>query len=37
MCLCYLSKGWHICTRPEAKGKCALSKEDNTADMKKPM
>ena len=35
--LCYTSEGGHICTRPEVEGKCALPREDNIADMKKPM
>ena len=36
--LCYLHKGGgHICTRPKVEGKCALSRVDNIADMKKPM
>ena len=27
----------HICPRPKVEGKCALSRADNSADMKKPM
>ena len=35
--LCYLLEGGHICVRPTVDGKCALSRADNSADMKKPM
>ena len=35
--LCCLPEGGHICTRPKVEGRCTLSKEDNIADMKKPM
>ena len=34
---CYLPEGGHICPRPKVEGKCALSRADNSADMKKPM
>ena len=32
---CYLPEAGHICTRPKVDGKCALSRADNSADMKK--
>ena len=32
---CYLPEGGHICTRPKVEGKCALSRADNSANMKK--
>ena len=31
------AEGGHICPRPKVEGKCALSRADNSADMKKPM
>ena len=34
---CYLPEGGHICTKPKVEGKCAFSREDNSADKKKPM
>ena len=33
----YLPEGGHICTRLKVEDKCALSRADNIADMKKPM
>ena len=33
--LCYMPEEGHICTRPKVEGKCALSRADNSADMKK--
>ena len=34
---CYPPEGGHICTTPKVEFKCALSRADNIADMKKPM
>ena len=34
---CYLFERGNIYTRPKVIGKCALAREDNIADMKKPM
>ena len=33
----YLPEGGHICKRLKVEDKCALSRADNIADIKKPM